>query len=198
MNMKTNLLITIIIILIIVIFLILFMLDISVNFYYKNEKFTLKPDTYDNQVKKADLLIDLKYKINKLIEHLRLNNIPDREGAERLYNRFKNTNLRETSLLESSAGYTINKGHELRLCINKVNGSYQPDIVMFIMLHELAHILSITYGHNEEFRGNMDLIVKEAVKIGIYSGQDYTQKPVNYCGVVIRNSPCSFGSCKLN
>ena len=196
--MKPNLLITIIIILIIAILLIFFTLDISVNFYYKNEKFTLKPDTYDNQVKKADLLIDLKEKINKLIDYLRLNNIPSKEAAERLYTRFKTTNVRETSLFESSAGYTINKGHELRLCINKVNGVYQPDIVMFIMLHELAHILSITYGHNQEFKENMDLLVKEAVKIGIYSGQDYTQKPVDYCGVVIRNSPCSFGSCKLN
>ena len=182
---------------VLIILIIILLLDISFPYKYKEETFKLKPDFDENNFKKAKILYEIKQKTETLILYMKNNSIPNKQTADRLYNRFKGSELRETSLLETSAGYTINKGDEIRVCINKVNGEYKPEIVMFIILHELAHVMSVTYGHNEEFKNNMDFLVKLAVKLGLYSGRDFNKYPANYCGVSITNSPCNYGACMV-
>ena len=39
---------------------------------------------------------------------------------------------------------------------------------MFVAIHELAHIMSKTYGHNDEFRENFIFLLDNASKCGIY------------------------------
>jgi hypothetical protein len=57
--------------------------------------------------------------------------------------------------------------------------------------------MSETYGHNKEFVDNMDIIVKTAVKIGIYSPTDFSASPGRYCGSNITSSPCNNGMCRI-
>lgn len=136
--------------------------------------------------------------MNILVDHMKKNNIPDSISASRLSDRFKNTEIRETSLFETNTGYTINKGKEIRLCLNKTNNSdYNTNIIMFVLLHEMAHIMSSSYGHNEEFTYSMDIIVKTAVKLGIYTPIDYSINPITYCGTRITNSPCNNNNCSF-
>jgi hypothetical protein len=125
------------------------------------------------------------------VDYCYKNNLPTDVDASRMYYRFKNTQISETATGETSAAYVVNKGQELRVCLNDEN----ENDTMFVLLHELAHIMSQSYGHNEEFKKNMDFLVKEAVKLQLYTPIDYTKLPINYCGVTISSTPCHNNKC---
>jgi len=136
----------------------------------------------------AKKLHELRAKLIKLVDHCVIN-LPDKTSANRLAKRFFTMGFNETSSTDSSAAYVVNK-QELRLCLKG-----KENDTMFVLLHELAHVMSGTYGHNEEFKDNMKILVKEAVKLGIYQPTDYTKTPVDYCGVTITSTPCHNNQC---
>ena len=57
------------------------------------------------------------------------------------------------------------------------------------MIHELAHIMTVSIGHGKDFWKNMSYLLHEAEKIGIYNHQDYSKVPVDYCGMEINSTP---------
>ena len=63
------------------------------------------------------------------------------------------------------------------------------NVIMFVAFHEMAHIMTLSTGHTEEFWNNFKFILKNAVKIGVYKYIDFASKPLNYCGVKITTSP---------
>lgn len=181
---------------IILILFLLILIDIHVKYEFNGKIFKLRPDSDKNMKDKAKILFELKRRMDILVNHMKNNNIPNNISASRLSERFKNTELRETGLFETNTGYTLNKGREIRLCLNKSSkADYNTNIIMFILLHEMAHIMSYSYGHNDEFTYNMDVIVKTAVKLGLYTPIDYSINPVTYCGTYVTNSPCNNSQC---
>ena len=60
---------------------------------------------------------------------------------------------------------------------------------MFVVLHELAHLESISIGHNKEFWDNMNELLKTGIKLGIYDYVDYKQNPIKYCGINVTATP---------
>ena len=69
---------------------------------------------------------------------------------------------------------------------------------MFVILHELAHVMSISYGHEDEFKNNFSYITHLASSLGLYKPQDFQTNPKTYCGTEINTTPCSEGSCEYN
>ena len=69
---------------------------------------------------------------------------------------------------------------------------------MFVILHELGHVASISYGHEEEFKNNFSYITHLASSLGIYKPEDFSSNPKTYCGTKINTSPCSGGTCDYN
>jgi hypothetical protein len=61
--------------------------------------------------------------------------------------------------------------------------------MMFVALHEMAHLATESIGHTPEFWKNFKWLLGEAVKINIYTSQDFNNKPVEYCGVKITDNP---------
>ena len=61
--------------------------------------------------------------------------------------------------------------------------------ILFVAIHELAHIMSESKGHTTEFWNNMNYLLKAAINLGIYQEVDYKQNPINYCGMEINNTP---------
>lgn len=144
----------------------------------------------------ANYLANISKKIDILVDYMLENNLPDKLIATRLSQRWKTCNFRETAANEKSAAYTINKGDEMRLCIR--NGEYieNHNTSMFVVLHELGHMMSVTYGHNDEFKENFSYIVHLASALGIYKPENFENKPVDYCGTVINTTPCMGGTCQ--
>ena len=61
--------------------------------------------------------------------------------------------------------------------------------LVFVGIHELSHIASVTKGHGDEFWDNFKFLLENAVKAKIYTPEDYSKESVDYCGMKITDSP---------
>ena len=157
-----------------------------------------KTGTLQNRQTAADYLAKINHKVDTLVNYMYKNSLPDHDTATRLYNRWHSCELKETPSSEKSAAFTLNKSAEVRLCIRDPNGGFEdPNTSMFVILHELAHVMSISYGHGEEFKENFDYITHLASELGIYKPQNFRMYPKRYCGVEINTTPCDNGTCEF-
>ena len=104
-----------------------------------------------------------------------------------LLSRYNPSRLTEGLIEANSTTYTINKGSKIVFCLSSRtdNKVYDLNTLTFVTLHELAHIGSKSEGHGDEFRFAFKFWVNSAIKAGIYSYQDYSRKPQEYCGLTI-------------
>jgi len=143
------------------------------------------------QMKSANLLASLSKKKNKLCDYLaKTEKYTGNYGVRRLLNN-KDVKLEELSYEYSKeAAYSINKGERIGICLRKGNGTIENENTMFfVLMHELAHIMSRKYAHDEEFWSNFALLIEAATKVGIYKYRDYQSSPSSYCGHKISHTP---------
>jgi ABC-type multidrug transport system fused ATPase/permease subunit len=84
----------------------------------------------------------------------------------------------------SNESFTLDKKH-IHLCIKDKNGKYYDDnSLMYVLLHEYAHVLcdefDTTEDHGEKFKGIFADLLTKAHKAGIYDANIPMTK--NYCG----------------
>ena len=60
---------------------------------------------------------------------------------------------------------------------------------MFVAIHEIAHIMTLSVGHTEEFWNNFKFLLENAVELNIYTPVDYKKEPEGYCGMNITDNP---------
>jgi hypothetical protein len=120
---------------------------------------------------------------------------PDDDRVQRLLRGFKHAKIEETTenANDDDTSYTINKGESMSLCLREGKHPrpfHDYNTLCFVIIHELAHIASISEGHNHEFIENFKFLLKEAVNMGYYSPIDYSKNPFMYCGKVkVTNNP---------
>tara|TARA_B110000285_G_scaffold54463_1_gene62023 strand:+ start:1127 stop:1723 length:597 start_codon:yes stop_codon:yes gene_type:complete len=139
----------------------------------------------------ADILATVVNKCEKLIEYL-VKKYPENDGVKRLKSKFNKTKCVETLPTSELTAYSENKGQKVAFCLSKKkNGTKLIDIntLTFVAIHELAHIMSVTIGHNDEFWDNFKFLLDNAVNIKLYDPVDYKNKPENYCGLEITDNP---------
>jgi hypothetical protein len=89
--------------------------------------------------------------------------------------------------------YSVNKGEKIHLCLRQREGAdeslIEENIMVFVALHEMAHVLTASVGHGPDFWNNFGWLLKQAEAAGIYTYQDFKSKPVAYCGLHITDSP---------
>jgi len=144
----------------------------------------------------ANRLSRLANKIDFLVNEMYKESYPSKEISLRLKERWSNirskpNGFRETSSNENTAGYTVDKGEEMRICVRdkKQNNKLEDEnVMMFVTLHECAHLMSKSYGHNKEFKENFASITKKAIQLEIYQYENYRVNNKVYCGVDITNS----------
>jgi hypothetical protein len=69
--------------------------------------------------------------------------------------------------------------------INKID----ENTIMFVIIHECAHLMTESTGHTPEFWTNFRKLLHDSIKVGIYHPQNYTKNPVDYCGMTISDTP---------
>jgi hypothetical protein len=85
----------------------------------------------------------------------------------------------EIYMYKGDKSYTINK-EKVFLCLkDKNNEYYSMNILIFVTLHELAHVLSTTIGHDKNFNDIFDALLKKAAEMKIYDPS--IQMDQNYC-----------------
>jgi Zn-dependent peptidase ImmA (M78 family) len=88
--------------------------------------------------------------------------------------------LNEIKLYVGSKSYTINKTR-IYMCLKDSNDNYYDDnSLIFVLLHELAHVICKSIGHTDEFHNIFNDLLVEAEKVKIYNSKIPMIK--NYCG----------------
>ena len=143
------------------------------------------PDKQDASDRLANLGISLEKLINSL------QNKDRKESIQRLKDSFDPDHITENIPGSMYVAYSVNKGEELSICIREKDTEkfLDSNTVLFVAIHELAHIMSESTGHTEEFWDNMKYLLEEASKQGIYTPVDYSKDPANYCGMKIDSTP---------
>jgi hypothetical protein len=109
-----------------------------------------------------------------------------------LVERFNPSNMSENDLNADSTSYSENKGEKIVVCIRDKTPPYKfvdDNTVTFVILHEMAHLMTTTIGHTPEFWTNFKRILHDASAAGIYTPVNYARQPVEYCGMTITDSP---------
>ena len=87
--------------------------------------------------------------------------------------------------------YSVNKGEELSLCIREkgTENFIDNNTIIFVAIHELSHIMTPETGHTPLFWDNMKYLLEKASSQGIYMPINYSESPVEYCGMDINSTP---------
>ena len=143
----------------------------------------------------ANLLANIRQRLEKMVLHL-TENFQEDERADRLLKNFRSDNISEGSENSKYTSYSVNKGEKIVLCLRSKDESKKLvdlNTMIFVALHELAHLATHSIGHTKEFWDNFKWILKEAIKIKIYNYQDFNSKPEGYCGIQITDQPLANG-----
>ena len=155
-----------------------------------DEKFYIVRNLKD-KLDAANMIAEICIRLKNLCDHL-VNKFPDNDVTSRILKRFNPSNISEGAYDIKYTSYTINKGEKIVLCLRSRDKSeiLEPiNIIMFVVLHELAHIGTESIGHTDEFWNNFKFILKEAIDINIYEHHDFEKDPKSYCGTTITDSP---------
>ena len=136
----------------------------------------------------ADFLAVINGDLVELIHHL-VSKYPDNEDIERLYENFDPSRVSEGSIESGYTSYSVNKGEKIILCIRQSDGSFvDKNVLLYVAIHELAHIMTSEVGHTPVFWENFRFILSEAIDLGIYKKVDFDERPEDYCGIKISSS----------
>jgi hypothetical protein len=138
----------------------------------------------------ADLLASVRASLVELCNKLG-QKYPKREDIRRMNEKFDPDVIIENGDNKGTS-YSINKGEKVVLCIrdrDEHEKLVEKNIMMFVSIHELAHIMTKSVGHTDEFWSNFKFLLKEAVGMGIYKDINFSKSPAEYCGVKITDSP---------
>ncbi len=148
----------------------------------------------------AQTLIDhlnAKYKSDDVINFYIKPNYAQRViyGIKSLNANYNSASLEE-NIPERSGGdtsYVIDKGSVFAMCLRDPKNNNKLDDKMnsltFVLVHELTHLFTKTYGHDMLFWNNFNFLLTEASMIGIYKPVNYKTTGSPYCGIVISYSP---------
>ena len=143
----------------------------------------------------ADNLATIRKNLVLLVQELKNKN-QNNVDVERMVNNFNPDNITESTKNNKYTSYSINKGEKIVFCLRSrddTNKLVDLNIMMFVALHELAHTMTKSIGHTQEFWNNFRILLRNARNLGIYTRVDYDKNPVDYCGTKITNDPENYG-----
>lgn len=183
---------------------IIILLLISIFFLFKkiNEKQIYVRSTLDNKLylvndfiekeKTAYILSFIRKKMIYLTENIIIN----RNNEMYILNLKKNIYKTKFSQnikkfpKKNLISYNINKGEEIILCIYDYNENkfYDINTLIYVSIHELAHIANPTIGHDESFYFIFNNLLQEGIRLKVYNFFNYEKIPQKYCGIIIKSN----------
>ena len=175
----------------------------SVSVYNKNKNVAVLKSSNDNRKyrlldlpgkeKCMEILVQLNKNVIQLLSYVK---DEDREGIKDLLDNYRPDSLSENLEKKSLQAYSINKGEEICLCLREPEDELKiiDDIntLMFVLVHELGHLMTDDIGHTNKFWNNMAYLLKKSSEINLYNPINYKISPVMYCGVKIDETPYIF------
>ena len=144
-----------------------------------------------DKVEAANKLGSISDTLKNLVNSLNENDDNKGEYIQKLKKSFNPEYITENIPGSIYVAYSVNKGEELSLCIREKGSDkfIDDNTIIFVAIHELSHIMTPEIGHTPLFWDNMKYLLEQASSQGIYMPVDYSQSPVNYCGMDINSTP---------
>lgn len=141
----------------------------------------------------ANLLASIRKNILTLNNYLysNINEFPDfAPYISRLNDRVNDIILMENGFDGYHTSYSVNKGEKIVYCLRskQTKKLYDLNLLMYVTLHELAHIASPEYNHTPLFKKIFAFLTAEAIKNNLYVKLNFDKNNVNYCGLTITSS----------
>ena len=141
----------------------------------------------------ANTLAKIRQDIFKLKNHLVQN--ADRYPEYRKYIDLFNRRIKDVVISESSdnseyTSYSVNKGEEIVFCLRSklTQEIHDPNLIMYVAIHELAHVACPEVGHTDLFRKIFRFLLSVAIELKIYHYVNYRISPNEYCGMMITDN----------
>ena len=148
----------------------------------------------DDKERAADMLAIIKKKLDFVCKEMK-KKYPNDERVKRVCSRFNPDSIVESEPNSKHTSYSVNKGEKIVICMREkgeTNELSDINTITFVALHELAHLMTVAIGHdNDEFWNNFKFILRESVKCGIYKCVNYNKNPQKYCGITVTDNPIS-------
>ena len=148
-----------------------------------------------NKEAAVKLMAEIRGALVKLYEHYKETpGLSQDPPVGRFIARFTPDVFVENDMDSKDTSYSENKGQKIVVCLRDKNKPptyplIDKNTVMFVMLHEMSHLMTETIGHTQEFWTNFKRILEDAVKLGLYHPVNYAHQPTPYCGMLISDSP---------
>ena len=145
-----------------------------------------------DKMKAVDLLIKLKNDLStiaqKTLERAKDENNVEYIGYMQIINdRLNTVYIREVEKDSQYTSYSVNKGEELVFCLRnkQTHEFYDYNKILYVAVHEIAHIGCPEIGHTKLFFELNRYILETAQKLKMYDYVDYNNTPEEYCGIQI-------------
>ena len=184
---------------IIIIFLSILIIFININkgeVYYEEsfiDKNSYLVRNLKDKKKAANMLATIMHNLKNLIVYTKkyINNSNDSDDKEMLqyvetiYNKIDYIKVREASANNKYTSYSINKGEEIVFCLRSksTNKLHNINEIMYVAIHEIAHVGCPEIGHTRLFTIINQYLLKRAVEIKVYKYVNYEDFPHDYCGM---------------
>lgn len=105
--------------------------------------------------------------------------IARRTGDDRALRALQTMVLRERRAGNGALATTHNKGERISICVRAATGElHTPEQTLYVFLHELAHVSSLSVGHTREFHDRFEQLSNAADQLGYRQ----PELPHMYCG----------------
>ncbi len=152
-----------------------------------------------DKMKAVDILIKLKKDLTviaqKALERAKLENKKEYiDYMSIIISRLSTVYIREVEKDSPYTSYSVNKGEELVFCLrNKKSFEfYEYNKILYVAVHEIAHIGCPEIGHTKLFFEINKYLLETAKEISMYNFIDYNNKPEEYCGIEINTNVLNY------
>ena len=166
---------------------------IYVESYYDGKEYLVQNTIYkeESSILLSKLIERMKYIRDYLKENI--NKYPEfKEYINLLSYNFSDfrTQIYEGDGKNNLTSYSVNKGEELVFCLHskKDNKLHNINLLMYVALHEMAHIACPEIGHGSLFKKIFNFLTKTAVELNTYQKIDFSSNPQEYCGMQLTSS----------
>jgi len=152
-----------------------------------------------DKMKAVDLLIRLKKDLSiiaqKGLDRAKKENNKDYiEYIGIIVTRLNTVYIREVEKDSPYTSYSVNKGEELVFCLRnkKSFAFYDYNKILYVAVHEIAHIGCPEVGHTKLFFELNRYLLETAKNDGMYNFVDYNNVPEEYCGIEINTNVLNY------
>jgi len=147
---------------------------------------------HENKSQAIDFLKRLKNDLDKIaqksLERAKDDKNSDfEEYISIIVRRLNTVFIREVEKDSPYTSYSVNKGEELVFCLRnkETHEFYDYNKVLYVAVHEIAHIGCPEVGHTKLFFELNKYILETAKNNNMYTMVDYNTNPEEYCGIQI-------------